>query len=112
MLVRVKSRKGHWNVNQFVPMGQTFDFAGSLDGMEDRLEPVDGPQVEAKVSVDDDAPPVEQLDWGALPKDIVGKLVGAGLDTPDKVKATSDDSLLAIAGIGPATVAAIRGQIK
>lgn len=110
MLVRVKAKKGHWNGAVFVPMGQTFEFEGSLEGMGDRLEPADGTVAETQDSDSgQDAPP--EMDWGALPASIIDALKGAGLDTPGKAAAASDDSLLAIDGIGPAAVKAIRGQI-
>ena len=44
--------------------------------------------------------------------DIVGFLIEAGLDTPEKISAASDGELEALKGIGPATVAKIRELLK
>lgn len=111
MKVKV-TKKGHWHKGEFIPVGGTFEIEGDAipEGMKDRLVAADGSVAEPQSTEqpNDDQPPV---DWGALPQDIIDKLSGAGLDTPGKVKAVSDDNLLAINGIGPAAVKAIRAQI-
>lgn len=112
MKVKV-TRKGHWHKGEFIPVGGTFEMEGDVipEGMEDRLVSADAKAAE-ETTPDSEGDGAPVLDWGALPQDIIGKLQGAGLDTPSKVAATSDDSLLAIDGIGPATVKAIRAQVK
>lgn len=60
----------------------------------------------ADLALDDAA--LSALDDAALSQ----KLQGAGLDTPEKVKAASDDDLKAIPGIGPATIAKIRASTQ
>lgn len=47
---------------------------------------------------------------GGLAEDFPAReaLVGGGFDTPEKVKAASDDDLLALDGVGPATLTKIR----
>lgn len=113
MKVKVLSKKGHWNGGEFVPFGGAFDFPGDAipEGMQDRIEAVDGKKAadEAPADGGDGTPP---LNWGALPASVTDKLKAAGLDTPEKVAAASDASLLAIDGIGEGTVKVIRGQIK
>lgn len=44
-------------------------------------------------------------------KDLASALVGAGLDTPAKVKAATDATILAVEGIGPSKLAIIRERL-
>lgn len=53
-------------------------------------------------------PPAGDLSWGDLAAKTVTALEAAGM-TPATAKAASDDDLLAIEGIGPAALVAIRG---
>ena len=45
---------------------------------------------------------------GPMPADVPDALAAAGFDTPDKIAAASDDELLAIPGVGPATLKKLR----
>ena len=53
-------------------------------------------------------PDAGDLSWGDLAAKTVAALEAAGM-TPATAKAASDDDLLAIEGIGPAALVAIRG---
>jgi hypothetical protein len=55
---------------------------------------------------------VELFDLPGVNREIVGALVAYGFTTIEQVKNASDEELLAVSGIGPARLAAIRGLIK
>ena len=113
MLVKVNSRKGHWlDEVTFVPNGGTFDLKGGVPvDLRDRLVVVG--EEPAATSVGEETPaPAGALTWGLLPEAITDKLKVAGIDTPEKALAATDDALLAIDGIGAATVKANREQVK
>ena len=48
---------------------------------------------------------------GAVPMDVIERLVAAGLDSPRKIKAADDKAIEAIKGIGKATKDKIREHI-
>jgi hypothetical protein len=59
-----------------------------------------------------EATPGAVLDLPISDDVLAGKLLAAGIDSPEKVAAASDDDLLKIPGIGAATVAKIRAMQK
>lgn len=81
----------------------------------DKLEPVDG--APAPVVVDPPAPadslPAPWLDFGDLSKhlNMIRLLIANGYVTPTAVQAASDEELLAIKGIGPKALGALRAVL-
>lgn len=123
--------KGHTVNGRLYKPGETFKMdERAAVGLEDRLEladekdgeqtpvvnstpPVVQPTGPATVAPDRPVQPTPTTadqgpDWRTLPKDVVKALTDGGFDTPDKVRAASDDQLLGVTGIGAAKVKVIR----
>jgi len=79
------------------------------------LNDIEGGGVEAfRVNPDnaDGGPVGSEIDpWGGLNTALVRLLRLAGYDTPEAVRATADDDLLAVKGIGAKAVALIREKV-
>ena len=89
-------------------------------GFLDKLEPADGsapPSEPVTISesavVGGDALPSDWLDFGDLSKhmNMVRLLVANGYDTPAAVQMASDEELLAVKGIGPKALGALRAVL-
>lgn len=124
--------KGHQVGPKLYKPGETLEIdEAAAIGLEDRLELVSGKEKGEKdeAPVVNSAPPVVQpagpatvmpdrtpvreeaekeVDWRTLPKDTINALVGAGFNTPARVRDASDDQLLGINGVGAAKVKVIR----
>ena len=77
-------------------------------GFLDKLEPV-----ESGIAPDDNAIPLPWFDFGDLSKhmNMVRLLIANGYGTPASVQMASDEELLAIKGIGPKALGALRAVL-
>lgn len=89
-------------------------------GFLDKLEPADSSPTTAEpitisgsAVVGGDALPADWLDFGDLSKhmNVVRLLVANGYDTPASVQMASDEELIAIKGIGPKALGALRAVL-
>ena len=94
---RVRSGMAFGASNQYGPGDKVFLSPEEAAGFLDKLEAVE--------PGGEDASP-----WGDLAANVVKALEAAGL-APDAVLAMDDDALLAVKGIGPATLGAIRAAL-
>jgi hypothetical protein len=93
-----------------------FEAAGFLDKLEtaDSAPPPAEPvTISESAVVGGDALPPIWLDFGDLSKhlNMVRLLIANGYDTPAAVQMASDDELLAIKGIGPKALGALRAVL-
>lgn len=92
-----------------------FEAGGFLDKLEpaDSSPPPDEPMTISGSAVVGGKLPVDWFDFGDLSKhmNMVGLLVANGYDTPASVQMASDDELLAIKGIGPKALSALRAVL-
>lgn len=101
---RVKG-KGHWHEGKLILSGETVEIEGDLPaGMADRLEL-------AGASEPVTQEPATEKGWGLLPNSTINKLSAAGFDTPEKVRAASDEEILKIDGIAEGTLKVIREML-
>ena len=85
--------------------GETVEIEGDLPaGMADRLEL-------AGASEPMTQEPATEKGWGLLPNSTINKLSAAGFDTPEKVRAASDEEILKIDGIAEGTLKVIREML-
>lgn len=102
--------------NQFGPGDLVELSAFEAGGFLDKLEPASPAEpliATGSVVVGGEALPADWLDFGDLSKhmNVVRLLVANGYDTPASVQMASDDELLAIKGIGPRALGALRAVL-
>lgn len=105
---RVKPGQRFGAQNQYGPGDKVLLSPEEAQGFLDKLELVplpNPPQGEGTVDGSGGSSP-----WGKLDAKTVAVLEAAGL-TPDVVQELTDDDLLAIKGVGPATLLAIRSVL-
>lgn len=99
--------------NQYGPgaLVELTDFEAS--GFMDKLEPAGEPVTDASTLTADDALPPVWMDFGDLSKymNMIRLLVANGYDTPAAVQMADDAELLAIKGIGPKALGALRSVL-
>lgn len=113
-LYRVRTGYAFGSRNMIGP-GDLVDLsAAEALAFADKLEPVDGtPSPAPAEPTGADELPAPWLDFGDLAKhlNMIRLLIANGYATPQAVQAASDEELLAIKGIGPKALGALRAVL-